>query len=87
MSMPILPASQLDVPMANEFLRQTTDAKLAERNVPQNVRATIADCDVRNCHYAGICVRPGSHATIERCRISGAAWRRAANVSAARRPE
>lgn len=30
------------VAMANEFLRQTSDAKLAERNVPASLRATIA---------------------------------------------
>lgn len=30
------------VAMANEFLRQTSDAKLAERNVPQSVRTQIA---------------------------------------------
>jgi len=30
------------VAMANEFLRQTTDAKLAERNVPASLKATIA---------------------------------------------
>lgn len=29
------------VAMANEFLRQTTDAKLAERNVPASLRTTI----------------------------------------------
>jgi len=37
-------------------------------------RARIADCDVRNCHYAGICIRRQSDAVVERCRISGAAW-------------
>jgi len=35
----------------------------------------IHDCDVRNCHYAGIRVaRNGPETVIERCRISGAAW-------------
>jgi parallel beta-helix repeat protein len=35
----------------------------------------ILDSDLRNCHYAGIVVRPGNDSTsIQRCRISGAAW-------------
>ncbi len=51
-----------------------TGITVGEREAGANVRATIADCDVRNCHYAGICIRPGSHAVVERCRISGAAW-------------
>jgi hypothetical protein len=37
-------------------------------------RASVADCDVRNCYYAGITIRKDAEATIERCRISGAAW-------------
>ena len=38
-------------------------------------RVHLLDCDVRNCHYAGVRVGAGSNdARIERCRISGAAW-------------
>jgi hypothetical protein len=40
----------------------------------QKVRATIADCDVRNCYYTGVIIAPGQQATVQRCRISGAAW-------------
>lgn len=38
--------------------------------------ARITDCDVRNCHYAGIRVAPGcgSSTLVQGCRISGAAW-------------
>jgi parallel beta-helix repeat protein len=36
--------------------------------------AGITDCDVRNCNYAGIVTGGRDDATIERCRISGAAW-------------
>lgn len=34
----------------------------------------ITDSDIRNCHYAGIVVGRSCQATIERCRVSGAAW-------------
>ncbi len=35
----------------------------------------LLDSALRNCHYAGICIRRGNDLTrIERCRISGAAW-------------
>jgi parallel beta-helix repeat protein len=37
-------------------------------------RGTVSDCDVRNCYYAGIRIGPDAQATIQRCRISGAAW-------------
>lgn len=38
-------------------------------------RAEIAACDVRNCRYAGIRIRKsGSRTSIERSRVSGAAW-------------
>ena len=50
-----------------------TGITVGERKAGADVRAKIADCDVRNCHYAGICIRPGSQAAVERCRISGAA--------------
>ena len=37
--------------------------------------ARISGCDVRNCYYAGICIRAGSaDSVVERCRISGSAW-------------
>lgn len=36
--------------------------------------ARIEDSDIRNCHYAGICIARDSNAAIERCRVSGAAW-------------
>jgi parallel beta-helix repeat protein len=48
--------------------------KIGERDDRAKCRATIADCDVRNCHYAGIDVEKGQEALIERCWISGAAW-------------
>jgi hypothetical protein len=38
----------------------------------ENVK--IVDCEVRNCYYAGILIRKGNHASVERCRVSGAAW-------------
>ena len=39
------------------------------------VQARIVECDVRNCHYAGIRIgRTGGSTIVERCRISGAAW-------------
>ena len=35
----------------------------------------LLDSELRNCHYAGICIRKGNDsAQLERCRISGAAW-------------
>jgi len=35
----------------------------------------LLDSELRNCHYAGICIRKGNDsARLERCRISGAAW-------------
>ena len=35
----------------------------------------LADCDVRNCYYAGVDLGPGTdRSTVQRCRISGAAW-------------
>jgi len=35
----------------------------------------LLDSELRNCHYAGICIRKGNGSTrVERCRISGAAW-------------
>ena len=37
-------------------------------------RGTVSDCDVRNCHYASIWVAHEAEATIQRCRIWGAAW-------------
>jgi hypothetical protein len=36
--------------------------------------ARLTDSDIRNCHYAGIRIAPDNQATIERCRVSGAAW-------------
>lgn len=51
-----------------------TGITVGERDEGPDCRALVADCDVRNCHYAGICIRAGNQATIERCRISGAAW-------------
>jgi parallel beta-helix repeat protein len=38
------------------------------------VHVTVADSDIRNCYYAGITISSTEDATIERCRISGAAW-------------
>jgi serine/threonine protein kinase/protocatechuate 3,4-dioxygenase beta subunit len=38
-------------------------------------RARIADCDVRNCYYSGLVIRPGHNdVRVERCRVSGTAW-------------
>lgn len=38
-------------------------------------RVVVTDCDIRNCHYAGVVIGRGqSEARIERCRVSGAAW-------------
>ena len=35
----------------------------------------LLDSELRNCHYAGICIRKGNDsAKVERCRVSGAAW-------------
>ncbi len=35
----------------------------------------LLDSELRNCHYAGICIRKGNDsARVECCRISGAAW-------------
>ena len=37
--------------------------------------ACLLGSELRNCHYAGICIRKGNDSTrLERCRISGAAW-------------
>lgn len=36
--------------------------------------ARITDSDIRNCHYAEIRMARNNKATVERCRISGAAW-------------
>jgi serine/threonine protein kinase len=36
---------------------------------------TVSDCDIRNCHYAGITIsRQQGEVKIEQCRISGASW-------------
>ena len=36
---------------------------------------TVMDSDIRNCHYAGVVIGRGQNdVTIERCRVSGAAW-------------
>jgi hypothetical protein len=37
-------------------------------------RLTVTDCDVRNCYYAGVTIGARQEATVERCRVSGAAW-------------
>ncbi len=38
-------------------------------------KARIQDSDVRNCHYAGIVIRPGCDSVVVKgCRISGSAW-------------
>jgi parallel beta-helix repeat protein len=38
-------------------------------------KARIQDNDVRNCHYAGIVIRPGCDSVVVKgCRISGSAW-------------
>ncbi len=38
-------------------------------------RGTVLNSDIRNCHYAGIRIRPGADGPqIRRCRISGSAW-------------
>ena len=37
-------------------------------------KATVVNCDVRNCYYAGIRIGPGQSAIVRGCRISGAAW-------------
>jgi parallel beta-helix repeat protein len=38
-------------------------------------RVRLRECDIRNCHYAGVRIGRGSNdVIIERCRISGAAW-------------
>lgn len=38
-------------------------------------KARIQDSDVRNCHYAGIAIRPGCDSVVVKgCRISGSAW-------------
>ncbi len=51
-----------------------TGIVVGERTDPVS-RVQIHDCDIRNCHYAGIRIGRRSHGTvIERCRISGAAW-------------
>ena len=40
-----------------------------------NCHLTVTDSDARNCHYAGIVIGRGqSDVTVQRCRISGAAW-------------
>jgi hypothetical protein len=42
---------------------------------PSDSGVRIHDCDIRNCHYAGIGIgRNASDTRVERCRISGAAW-------------
>lgn len=51
-----------------------TGIVIGERNEGPKARATVVDCDVRNCHYAGITIRAGCQATVKGCRISGAAW-------------
>ncbi|MBN2314524.1 MAG: right-handed parallel beta-helix repeat-containing protein, partial [Sedimentisphaerales bacterium] len=41
----------------------------------ESSRLRLLDSELRNCHYAGICIRKGNDLTrIERCRVSGAAW-------------
>lgn len=41
----------------------------------EEVHARIVDCDLRNCHYAGMRIgRTAGSTIVERCRISGAAW-------------
>ncbi|MBI5387683.1 MAG: right-handed parallel beta-helix repeat-containing protein [Verrucomicrobia bacterium] len=51
-----------------------TGIEVGERSGPAT-GARIADSDVRNCHYAGIKLAAvGQSATVEHCRISGAAW-------------
>jgi parallel beta-helix repeat protein len=37
-------------------------------------KAEILNSEIRNCHYAGVTIGRGAHATIEGCRISGSAW-------------
>ncbi len=40
-----------------------------------NSHLVVTDSDIRNCHYAGIVLGRGqSNVSIQRCRISGAAW-------------
>ena len=46
---------------------------LVERGT--NAHLTVIDSDIRNCHYAGVVIGRGqNNVTIERCRVSGAAW-------------
>ncbi len=51
-----------------------TGIVIGERKEGKNVRVAVTDCDVRNCHYAGITISRGNEAVIRRCRVSGAAW-------------
>jgi hypothetical protein len=51
-----------------------TGIEIGSRNDHANCRATVADCDLRNCRYAGLTIRKGNDAAIQRCRISGAGW-------------
>jgi len=38
-------------------------------------KASIINCDVRNCHHRGITIGPGCDSTVVRgCRISGSSW-------------
>lgn len=62
------------VQVRNSLVAATMDTGVVVGGEP-NAQATISDCDVRNCHYAGIQIwyKCGS-TTVERCRISGSAY-------------
>ena len=50
-----------------------TGIVIGARGEAAKAKAVVVDCDIRNCHYAGV-AGAGQEARIERCWISGAAW-------------
>jgi hypothetical protein len=63
-----------DVEVRKSLIAGTGDLGISIGRRAGKAKATVADCDVRNCYHSGIHIGPGSEATIERSRISSFAW-------------
>ena len=50
--------------------RQTDQGPVQQRPC----KTVVVDCDVRNCYYVGVYINYTADVTVERCRVSGAAW-------------